>query len=248
MQNKCQWFSKHAERQLLGSPPLKCTKLWIFLSDEAYKSNHLSHTRNLSDRSLMATIVSSLLQSLSFLRILFLTPNIAQWILKLQCNPLPHVHLLFLLMDSGGNMRGMEGWLPSADLCPLLLLCSVWAPAELCGSLLRSFLSIASHWGQTSHAVCWEASVGRSTDSGTLQKAWSFHTATQGHGFPKTLKRSMGQQQGVLLFEGLFRWAPFPRLHCQPALALFIPSCLESRPVLACLLLCFPMNAERWIY
>lgn len=54
----------------------------------------------------------------------------------------PHKQLLFLLMDFGGNIRGLAGWVQSTDLCPLFLLDSAWTPEDLRRSLLGSFLSI----------------------------------------------------------------------------------------------------------
>lgn len=142
MQTSC-LFAKHGENQLLGSPPPNSTKLWL-LRDEAYDSNHFSHTRNLSDGSSVVPAVSCLYQSLSAFRgTHFLMPNISKWIWDANVTlPHPPIHNLFLLMDFGGNIRGLADWVQSTDLCPLLLLNSAWTPEDLCRSLLGSFLSI----------------------------------------------------------------------------------------------------------
>lgn len=145
-----------------------------------------------------------------------------------------HAQLLFLLMDFGGNIRGLAGWVQSTDLCPLLLLDSAWNPEDLRRSLLGLF------WAYPSHCADWSCYVlsgqcrlinrfWNTPGSKIIPHCWLSKVTI----FPKLPNEAWDKDRECLLFEGLSKQARFPHLQCEsalpcePALTAFILSCLE---------------------
>lgn len=157
-------------------------------------------------------------------------------------SPCLHIQLLFLLMDFGGNIRGLVGWVQITDLCPLLLLDSAWTPEDLRRRFLGSFLSInITLWADWSCPVL-------SGQCGLLNRFWNTPGSTiiphcwlpKVTIFPKLPNEAWDNARGCLLFEGLSQQARFPHLQCWVCSNVWASSdslyseLPGSRPVLAC--------------
>lgn len=222
----------------------------MFRCDDIYESNHI-HTQGTCQTALLwpqqspaSLRVSQLSVGFSFSSLTF-----SQWILKLQCSPASHIHFLCLLMDFGGNIRGMESWVQSANLCPLHP-CALYGLQGNCVGVYWG-LFLAEH-----PTVCWTvmrcAEWPVCADQQILEHSrehdHSTLLTTQGHDFPKNSKRSMGQGRRVFIIWKAFKQACFPHLHREPSLAAL--SILSDLDVDLCLLArsCFSMKAELRIY